>query len=301
MAMMERKGSKWNTRCFALLMLAAMGVVFSPCATAWGAERAKSSKQRYRLPAKVTYTVKRGGSLRNVANLYRINHREIASLNPGVRLDKELAQGAKVVVYRRGKKRRSVSVGYPDRGRIIGAVPMIDGPGRSLRAIPWKSWGTAHTVLTLDRLFRRWYRIEPNYPVLVGNISDRDGGRLAPHRSHRSGRDADLGYVQKRGVYKEYNWRVMSAKNLDVARTWKLLRMMMASGEVERIFMHRSLERLIYRYARRHPGKYKRKLSYWFASAGKRRNTIIRHARGHRDHMHVRFRCAPTDRSCRSR
>lgn len=230
-----------------------------------------------------------------------MNHSEIASLNPGVKLDKQLGRGAKVVVYRRGTQRKSASIGYPDRGKIVGAVPMIDGPGRSLRAQPWKCWGTAHTVLTLDRLFRRWHRAEPKYPVLVGNISDRDGGHLAPHRSHRSGRDADLGYVQKRGVYKDYNWRVMNAKNLDVARTWKLLRMMMASGQVERIFMHRSLEQMIYRYARRHPGKYRKKLPYWFASAGKRRNTIIRPARGHRDHMHVRFRCAPTDRRCRSR
>lgn len=283
------------------LPLAALFVLLWRPATAVGAERVGRLEARRRPVQVVVYTVKRGGSLRNVANLYRLHHYEIKKLNPGIRLDKHLGPGAKVVVYRRVQSRRSSSVGFPDRGSLVGAVPMFDGPGRSLRAIPWKRWATAHTVSTLDRILRSWHRVEPRYPLLIGNLSDRDGGRLSPHRSHRSGRDADLGYVQKRGVYKNYSWRVMNARNLDVARTWKFLRMLLASGEVEKIFMDRKIEALIYRYARRHPGQHRRSLSRWFASAKGRGRSVIQHARGHRDHMHVRFRCSPSDRRCRTR
>lgn len=292
-------GAKWDMRLVFALALALTSL--APWSASFGAERVSKKRHGGNAPNRVVYTVQRGGSLRNVANLYKLQHSEIARLNPGIKLDKQLRRGAKVVVYKRRRGVKSASVGYPDRGTLVGAVPMLEGPGRSLRAIPWKRWGTAHTVTTMDRLFRRWHRIEPKYPILVGNMSVRRGGRLSPHKSHRSGRDADLGYVQKRGLYKEYNWRVMSARNLDVARTWKLLQTMLASGRVERIFMDAGLERLIYRYARRHPGKYRRYLRKWFSSAKGSRKAVIQPARGHRDHMHVRFRCAPADKRCRSR
>lgn len=292
-----------NQGFFASLLFTVLLTMTSlaPWTSVSGAERVTKQRRGRVAPNKVIYTVQRGGSLRNVANLYKLQHSEIAKLNPGIKLDKQLKPGARVVVYRRGNARRSSSVGYPDRGSLVGAVPMVDGPGRSLRAVPWKRWGTAHTVSVLDQVLRRWHRLEPRYPMLVGNLSDRDGGKLRPHRSHRSGRDVDLGYIQKRGLYKKYNWRVMNARNLDVARTWKFLRVLLGSGHVEKIFMGPRLERLIYRYARRNPGPYRAKLSRWFASAKGKGRAVIQHARGHNDHMHVRLRCAPGDRRCKSR
>lgn len=291
---------KWALLVVLLLSLGGLALPLSPAVAA--AERvARAKKWSRKRPLKVIYRIQRGGSLRNVANLYKIHHYEIAKLNPGISLDKRLGRGSQVVVYRASQSRRSASVGYPDRGSIVGAVPMLDGPGRSLRAIPWKRWATAHTVWTLDRVLRRWHRVEPSYPLLVGNLSDRDGGRLRPHQSHRSGRDVDLGFVQKKGLYKAYGWRVMSARNLDVRRTWNFLKLLLSSGQVERIFMDRSLQRLIYRYARRHPGKYRARLKRWFSVAGGRGKAVIQHARGHRDHMHVRLRCPRGDRRCRTR
>ncbi len=54
--------------------------------------------QDFKVPDKVIYTVKRGGSMKMVANLYKIFHHEIEALNPGVSLERELGPGTKLVV-----------------------------------------------------------------------------------------------------------------------------------------------------------------------------------------------------------
>ena len=65
-------------------------------------------------PSVVNYTIRRGGTLENVANLFKIYHHEIMDLNPGTGLQQELAPNTRIVVYRRGKDAQSESVGYPN-------------------------------------------------------------------------------------------------------------------------------------------------------------------------------------------
>src|SRR5690606_41592989 len=158
-------------------------------------------------PETVTYTIQRGGAMKNVANLYKIYHHEIIALNPGFDLDQELPPKTKIVVYRQEQGERRESVGLPSAGSLEGAVPMMYGPGRLLQMIPWKSWGTGTTVALLDRVLVQWTERGSKQPILVGNLSSRHGGRLEPHGTHQSGRDVDLGYPQKLPPGEELNWR----------------------------------------------------------------------------------------------
>ena len=255
-------------------------------------------------PAVVRYRIRNGGTLVNVANLYKIFHHEIQALNPGVPLEKELPAGSEVVVYRAEHAKPGRSIGYAGDGRLEGAVPMPDGPGRILKMIPWKSWATPQTIAVIDGVLRQWAgRFPDAMPILVGNLSAPTGGRLPPHSSHQSGRDVDLGYPQKPGVEKEYNWREMDARNLDAARTWDLLKLLAETGAIEAVFMDRKIQKLLHEYAVQHELMTRGELRRWLeyprpTGSGK---PLVRHVKGHVDHLHVRVACAPGDAACKTR
>jgi murein endopeptidase len=255
------------------------------------------------IPTKVTYTVRRGGSMKNVANLFKIFHHEISALNPGVDLERELPPDTKIVVYQGETNVVSQSIGLPSHGSLDGGVPMVEGPGRQLMAIPWKSWGTARTVALLDRVLVRWSQVGNGQPVLVGNMSSRAGGKLEPHGTHQSGRDVDLGYIQKMAPGEEHNWREMTEANLDPTATWTLLHVLVETGAVEVIYMDRSIQKLLHDHALAAEKMTARELAAWMeyprpTGSG---NPVIQHVRGHIDHLHVRFTCADHESQCRSK
>lgn len=253
-------------------------------------------------PDVVKYKIRYGGTLRKVANLFKIFHHEIEALNPGVGIDKQLSPGTPVVVYRRSGDELSESVGYPGVGSLHGAVPLMDGPGRTLKMIPWKSWATAHTVMTLDRALNQWAeRFPEEQTVLVGNMSSREGGKLQPHSSHQSGRDVDLGYMQRGKVLEEHNWRKMNADNLDAGLTWELLKLLVETGGVEVIFIDKSIQELLHAWAVKHKPVPAGELSRWLQHPRGSGRALIQHVPGHVDHMHVRFACPPGQERCKTR
>mgnify|MGYP001222473752 CR=1 FL=1 len=254
-------------------------------------------------PDTVTYTIRRGGSAKNVANLFKIFHHEMTELNPGVDLDAELAPGTSLVVYRRPSDGVSESVGAPSAGSLVGGVPMMSGRGRELKMIPWKSYATAHTVSTLDKILDQWAARGHAQPVLVGNMSARDGGRLEPHSTHQSGRDVDISYIQRLPKGEELNWREMTQDNLDAAETWALLELLRESGTVEMVFIDRAVQKLLYDWAVEKGGKSKGQLKRWmeYPRNGPVTSAFIQHVPGHVDHIHVRFDCPKSQARCISK
>ncbi len=257
----------------------------------------------FKAPSTVKYTVRRGGTLENVANLYKIFHHEITELNPGVGLKKDLPPKSAVVVYKASDEAQSQSIGGPSSGKLAGGVPMVDGPGRMMKMIGWKSFATANTVAILDKALRQWAAQGHKQPVLVGNMSSRNGGRLAPHSTHQSGRDVDLGYPQKLPAGEELNWRVMNSKNLDAKECWALMQTLVQTGQIEVIYVDREIQKLLHDYAVANNPMSKATLKRWMeypAPTGSG-NPVIQHVKGHADHMHARFKCQPHETQCKSR
>jgi len=255
-------------------------------------------------PKKVTYEIKRGGSIKTVANLYKIFHHEIQELNPNTELDRELPPGTKVLVYRRTQGEHSESVGLPAHGSLEGAVPMLDGPGRVIKHTPWKGWAAWETIALLDQVLDAWAKLETGQPILVGNMSARAGGRLKPHASHQSGRDFDLGYPQNWDEKEELNWREMNEDNLNAALTWKLVELFNATGAVEVIYMDTKLQKILHDWAKdtgRVPAKDLGKWLEYPRGPGNAPQAVIQHARGHSDHIHVRLSCPPSHARCQSK
>lgn len=194
---------------------------------------------------------------------------------------------------------RSQSVGKPNKGYLRHGREMPrEGPGY-LRKNDKAPFGTDETVAIITWACAEMVRLYPGtVPAVIGNLSKEGGGRLKPHKSHRSGRDADIGYYFKDN---EYARRFVDAtpESMDTEKVWSLVELLLSTHQVEYLFIDRTLQTPLYDEALRR-GWSKEELSELFeAPLGARsRHGIIRHSRGHKHHLHVRFKCDKSDDRC---
>src|SRR5437762_6239409 len=173
----------------------------------------------------------------------------------------------------------SVSIGFADRGRVLNAVQMPQDPAWIVER-PNVAYATRETIDALAQVFRSVHRRFPaSAPARLSHVGAKDGGNLRPHRSHQSGRDADIGLfyrgdrIPPRGVARE--------SVMDPARNWALLRALITETDVQLILVDKRIQAVLIRYALA-IGEDARWLGQIFGR-------IVRHARSHRDHFHVRF------------
>jgi penicillin-insensitive murein endopeptidase len=179
-----------------------------------------------------------------------------------------------------------LSVGRPNCGALLQAVRVPPHPRWTLLH-PYASYATQETIDALARAIDSVRsRFPDTPPLLLGDFSDRDGGRLGRHLSHQSGRDVDTGWYYQRGHAEWY--RPATRATLDLDRTWALVRALIIETDVEFLFIDRSVQRLLYQHALEQ-GEERAWLDRIFQHPGDRPGTPIRHATGHRTHIHVRF------------
>jgi penicillin-insensitive murein endopeptidase len=180
----------------------------------------------------------------------------------------------------------SMSIGRPNHGSLFNAIQMPESPDWHV-VEPENGWGTDESIASIVRAVSSVHELyQQTPPLYIGHLSSRRGGYLRPHRSHQSGRDADIGFYYSGGP----GWYAPgSAKNLDLARTWALVKAFATDANVENIFIDRSVQRLLRDYALG-AGESAEFLDALFESP-KHRDRVIRHEWGHLTHLHVRFRC----------
>ncbi|MBK9261792.1 MAG: penicillin-insensitive murein endopeptidase [Polyangiaceae bacterium] len=178
----------------------------------------------------------------------------------------------------------SASVGKPTRGSLFGGVELKESDG--IEHAGGYAWGTELVIRSVERAVREVRRCFSDTPKLyVGDISREKGGWLRPHASHQSGLDVDVGYFYRTNA----RWyEKATAKNLDLPRTWALVRAFIEGGNVDTIFMDLTVQRVVKAYVATLP-KEEQPTEEWFQNPTKR-DTAIRHAWGHMTHFHVRFR-----------
>lgn len=177
-----------------------------------------------------------------------------------------------------------LSVGLPNSGRLFNAVELPESKYFH-RVSPDKAYGTEETV---DALIRAAARVHEQYPdsppLFVGHLSRPSGGYLSPHLSHQAGRDVDLGFYYS----DKPRWYTRAtAANLDVPRTWALVRALIVETDVEMILIDHGIIALLKSHALAR-GEDPIWLDRVFSGKEGGR-TIIRHARGHATHLHIRF------------
>lgn len=180
----------------------------------------------------------------------------------------------------------SISVGHPHDGFLVNGVLMPKGAGWTV-ALPEVAYGTEETIRALIHCIDRVRQQFPNTPpIVIGAISSVNGGPLPPHKSHRSGRDADVALYYYGG-----RWRgnePAGAHNLDRARTWAFLRAVVTETDVEFVLVDRAVQVLLEEHALS-IGEDPDWVRSLFHGTGPLAPPLVKHVPGHTAHMHVRF------------
>jgi penicillin-insensitive murein endopeptidase len=160
-------------------------------------------------------------------------------------------------------------------------------------------WGLEPLVTLVDRAARAVRRQFPDTITSVGHLSREGGGGVERHRSHESGRDADIGFfvrgstghqllashfVQFRGDGTAISW---PGAYFDDAKNWSLVAAMLGDepAHVTHIFVAAPLRARLLAYAERVGAP---------LSLRVRAAEVLQQPHGalpHDDHFHVRIAC----------
>lgn len=178
-----------------------------------------------------------------------------------------------------------LALGTPNAGALVNGVPMPKSE-KWIVQDPSCAWGTQETVDNIARSIEKVFAEHPNTPALaIGHISAKRGGHLSPHKSHQSGRDVDLGYYHSppKSVFVKG-----TEQNLDLERTYALIKTIVTETETDLVLVDTSIQRMLAKYALAH-GEDEAFVDHLFQVRDKHPRPLVRHARGHANHLHVRF------------
>ncbi len=180
----------------------------------------------------------------------------------------------------------SLSIGVPGRSILFNGVELPENPHWEI-ARNADTWATSETVVAIQTAVDTVYEVFPDTPpIIIGDISSREGGRLKRHKTHQGGRDVDFGfyYLQGKGTW----FAPGTAANLDAARNWTFLRALVTRTDVETILLDTRVQKVLYKHALS-IGEDKEWLDRVFGFARGSRDAKVVHVAGHRTHYHVRF------------
>jgi LysM repeat protein len=265
---------------------------------------------------KITYVVAFGDTWAGIAGKFNIDARDLKEWNRKV--PRKFNAGTKLTVYtnplapppgeeasleeeealpRITVKAGGVAVGRPNRGKLIGGVRLEDSDLLKVRD-PDKAYGTTHTLQYLQEAVAKFRKATGHEsPLVVGAISLKNGGRFRPHSSHQTGRDVDLRLPKRKGADEKSS----APTDIDWNKSWKLVESLIATGEVEYIFLDWARQKRLYRAAQA-AGATKKTIekAIQYPRAKSTNNGVVRHADGHNVHIHIRFKCAPSNTRCES-
>ena len=246
----------------------------------------------------ITWSHEQDSTPLNLAKRWGIPLEELLLLNPGLKKHSQVPANTPLVVFEFNPENPPQSIGSASRGHLISAMPMPEGPFWRLRPNRSRHWANKNTVNVLVNTFISYGMAFPGAPLIgIGDLSIKKGGKLRPHRSHRSGRDVDFSYVPT--VSSSSHWPKVTSKTIDAEKTWFIVKTMLDTGQVQAIYMDRRLQRALIREALKDLPK--NEVNLLFEYSGKRnKNAVIRHWSGHYNHMHVRFHCEPWNAQCKT-
>ena len=178
-------------------------------------------------------------------------------------------------------------------GFLLNAPRLKDGPLWDTRR--YKNYATPEAITAIKAGVYALHSAIPDAPTtIIGDLSKRYGGHFPPHLSHQSGRDADIGYFVRGPLARKMKGLMQTSyRQLDAEATWAFLEGMLKTGLIDQIYIDHRLQRKLYRSAKR-GGLSAARLKEWFSYPFKR-GGVIRHLKGHADHMHVRFKAPSSE------
>jgi penicillin-insensitive murein DD-endopeptidase len=215
------------------------------------------------------------------------------------------------------------SVGLPQAGVLTDAARLPQkGEGYALLRTNGVQWGNPRLVAAIQEVAAVVSRERDGARLIIGDLSARTGGAASGHRSHRTGRDADLllfvttvdgrpvespGFLRfgpdgladtHDGAAKDDDGkpnRKVASKDrflrFDAGREWLLVKALISSRQanVQWLFVARWLEALIIEYAR---ARGEDPELIWYAES------VLQQpgdSAPHDDHLHLRIACTPDE------
>ena len=223
--------------------------------------------------------------------------KRLQALNPNLDFD-ALTMGQRVKAWERDPEATSQSVWRANRGRMIAGEPLPPAPNYRIM-FPHRAFGTYYTVSALQHMMLQDARDFPDaQPLVVGDLSYRTGRRMRPHMSHRSGRDVDISYPRTDVGHTLRKFSRPRRAQVDGPRLLNMLRVLIEQGHTEFVLMDRWVQRAAYNAAVKQ-GAPQAWLEAVFQYPKWSGRTLVRRAKGHDDHMHIRFFCQHTDARCK--
>lgn len=250
----------------------------------------------------VFWTAHENLSLDALAIAWGVKAAQLSELNPDLDRESTIAQGTRLRVYRHDPEHPPQSIGSPNRGKLRNGMPLPEGPGWRLRTHRPRTYGTENTITALVDAFGEFGERYPDGPkIRVGELARRTGGRVPPHRSHRSGRDIDIGYIFRGIDDGEHRWKYMNVRNFDAEKNWALVESLLKTDQVQTIYISKKLQKLLHKEAKKHLGEAELAALFEYPKTAESPHAKIQHWRGHSNHMHVRFLCEAGNRRCSAR
>ncbi len=167
--------------------------------------------------------------------------------------------------------------GRATRGTLRRAVQLSPRRGLHLRGKIRNryDYGTDQLIAVLHHAADRMGA----WPIVVGDLSLRKGGKFGRHKSHQNGLDVDLGLYQKGGRLQTF--RRLTKRTFDADRNWRLVSALLSTGWVQWIFLDRDLHRPLRKAARK---------AGWGQGRIRSAFARIKHEPGHADHLHLRVK-----------
>ncbi len=198
---------------------------------------------------------------------------------------------------------RAKSVGSPNEGRLEGGRKLE--PSKELRVVGGHRWGVPSLVGMLERSSARVAKRFSGSVLTVGDLSRKGGGDVDGHRSHESGRDADVGFYLRKGkkpwvaqrfaaIDEEGKAVGLPAVTFDDARNWALVEAWLTDRDanVLQIFVAQHIKTRLLAQARRAGASPE--------VQNRAALTLIQPTRGlpHDNHFHVRIACPRSSGDC---
>jgi len=194
----------------------------------------------------------------------------------------------------------SLTIGHPNAGWQVRAKRLKKRPYLRIKAgSEERSYGHPALVLMLRRSAREVARAARGSVMLVGDLSAKSGGPLSGHRSHQSGRDADVGFYMLDAKGKPVTPEQFvvfgsdgkakdgSGRTFDDRRNWLLVQSWVRDKRagLSHIFVERHLRQHLLAYGQSQPAfkKYVPEVAALLKQP--------EDAMPHDDHFHVRVSC----------
>jgi murein endopeptidase len=208
-----------------------------------------------------------------------------------------------------GRGVKTQAIGFHNGGTLRdGTTLPASGPGFVCRKRPNRNYGTEMTIQLLEGAAGAVEKAYPNKsPIVIANISKQGGGHLCNfgscHASHQTGLDADVAFPSRK--HNTDLWSLCStgrcragakiSDEFDEDRFFLFVKTLVAAKNkpVIAFFIDTQIKKYMCRWARDKGENLSDPDSPAFKAL-----QAMKHAPGHHNHVHVRFKC-PGNRDCR--